>query len=99
MRKSSDNARKTESLGEAEIVKMAQRRTIDPDTGVGSPRGIPEAAGAELGGDTGDVDTPRDQQAGPLDMPHGALIATEASTVVHGGPRLTLSRQRKRRAG
>jgi len=55
-----------------------------PRTGVGTPDEHVEAAGIALGGDTGDVGTPRDTIGGDIGGPYGTSVTPEWSTVWQG---------------
>ena len=53
------------TMRESRIIRQEIRAgSPEPVTGVGNPGLHPEAAGADLGGDTGDVGTPRDMLGG-----------------------------------
>ncbi len=57
---------------------------VEPRTGVGTPDDEVEAAGAELGGDTGDVGTPRDTISGDVGGTFGTTGDPEWSTIWQG---------------
>ena len=56
----------------------------EPRTGVGTPDEHVAPAGIALGGDTGDVGTPRGTLGGSAGSPYGASADTEWSTVWDG---------------
>jgi len=58
--------------------------TGQPRTGVGTPDENVQPAGIALGGDTGDVGTPRDTIGGGPGDPHGSGNTPEWSTVWQG---------------
>ena len=69
-----------------------------PRTGVGTPDQHAEAAGAELGGDTGDVGTPRDEIGDSFGGTRGTSGIPEASDVVQPGPGKGTAHIKKRAA-
>lgn len=62
-----------------------QPEKIAPRTGVGTPDDTAEAGGAELGGDTGDVGTPRNEAGDSPGGTAGTSGTPEGSTVVRPG--------------
>ena len=67
-----------------------------PRTGVGTPDGNAEAAGAALGGDTGDVGTPRDE----LEHEPGGTGGTHATpewSANRGDAKLPVDQAKRRR--
>jgi len=58
--------------------------TRPPRTGVGTPDEHVAPGGVSLGGDTGDVGTPRDTIGGDVGDPYGTSATPEWSTVWQG---------------
>ena len=56
----------------------------EPRTGVGTPDEHVAPAGVALGGDTGDVGTPRDTIGGDVGSPYGTSAESEGSTIWQG---------------
>lgn len=67
----------------------------DPVTGVGHPGAHPEAAGAELGGDTGDVGTPRASIGGASGGTYGVSAMPDSSAMTTPNDHPTLRKRRK----
>lgn len=63
-------------------------REKTPRTGVGTPDAQAQAGGAELGGDSGDVDITRNEVGGALGSAHGASgePETRSATPRSSGP-------------
>ena len=68
-----------------------------PRTGVGTPGPEAEAGGAALGGDTGDVGTPRDEVGGSRGGMHGTTSQPQGSTVWRHRRESDTLRERRRR--
>lgn len=73
------------------MMNMAKSKRIrtdparEPQTGVGTPDEHAQPAGLALGGDTGDVGTPRGDIGGSPGGTHGTSGVPEGSTVWTGG--------------
>ncbi|MHB9130496.1 MAG: hypothetical protein ACYDBB_05310 [Armatimonadota bacterium] len=77
--------------------KISQPYHDDPRTGVGTPDEHAEAGGVELGGDTGDVGTPRMEIGGSFGGTSGTHATPQSSTVWEGGGEPLRERRRKLR--
>ncbi len=81
---------------------MAKRHAMkEPFTGVGTPGPGAQAGGAELGGDTGDVGTPRTELGGSPGGTYGTSRTTEPSPSTRrqpGNPPAGTAREKQRRA-
>lgn len=71
----------------------------EPSTGIGNTGMRGEAGGAELGGDTGDVGTPRTLLGGSPGGTHGTTANPASSSVVTPSDRPLLRKGRRRGSG